>query len=165
MSLVPEREREQAPELAREVLPSRDVRVDQTLDRLRTEEPLALERGRRERLAGEALEVAAQPGCGRDREPALAAVDDRARQQWLDRLPQHHLLRQAADLVPGRKREREPRHHRVEERHPRFERVRHRGAVGLREQVVDEVDGEVDVLQARQELGALRGGVRLLEER
>ncbi len=36
--------------------------------------------------------------------------------------------------------------------------MRHRGAIGLHEQVVDEVGAEVDVLEARQELGALRLG-------
>jgi hypothetical protein len=63
---------------------------------------------------------------------------------------------EAAHLLPRRQREREVRHDGVEERHARLERVRHRRAVGLHEQVVDEVDAEVDVLQPREQLGALR---------
>ena len=51
----------------------------------------------------------------------------------------------------------------VAERHARLERVRHRGAVGLHEQVVDEVDGAVDVLQ-REQLGAVRLRERLAIE-
>ena len=49
-------------------------------------------------------------------------------------------------------REREVGDDGVEERHARLERVRHRRAVGLHELVVDEVDAEVDVLQAREHL-------------
>ena len=54
----------------------------------------------------------------------------------------------------------------VEVRHASLERVRHRCAVGLHQQVVDEVDAEVDVLQPRELVGALgfgdtgRGGCR-----
>ena len=43
----------------------------------------------------------------------------------------------------------------VHERNARLERPRHRRAVGLRQQVVDEVEAEVDVLQAGQELVSL----------
>ena len=43
----------------------------------------------------------------------------------------------------------------VAERHARLERVRHAGAVGLHEQVVDEVDADVDVLEPRELVGAL----------
>ena len=64
---------------------------------------------RGERLAGERLQLAAQPGGGRDREAALAPVHDLVRQQRLDRLPQQHLLREPAHLVPRRQREREVR--------------------------------------------------------
>ena len=53
-------------------------------------------------------------------------------------------------------REGEVRHDGVEERHARLERVGHRRAVGLHEQVVDEVDAEVDVLQPRELVGACR---------
>ena len=66
--------------------------------------------------------------------------------------------------MPRRQREREVRHDGVEERHARLERVRHRRAVGLHEQVVDEVDAEVDVLQAREQLGALGLGEARAQE-
>ena len=56
-------------------------------------------------------------------------------------------------------REREVRHHRVEKRDARFERMRHRRTIGLHEQVVDEVDAEVDVLEARKRVGAGRLGI------
>ena len=112
-----------------------------------------------EHLAGERLELAAQPGRGRDREAALAAVHDLGRHQRLHRLAQQHLLREAAHLEPRRQREGEIRHERVEEGDARLERVRHRGAVGLHEQVVDEVDAEVDVLQPRELRRSRRLGV------
>ena len=117
------------------------------------EEALAPQRVRRERVPRERLELAAQPRGRGNREPALAAAQELARHERLGRLPQQHLLPQPAHLVPAREREREVRHHRVEERDARLERVRHRRAVGLHEQVVDEVGAEVDVLQAREQLG------------
>ena len=69
-------------------------------------------------------------------------------------------FRSAAHLVPRRQRVRERRDDGVAEGHARLERVRHRGAVGLHEQVVDEVDGAVDVLEPREQLGAVRLGER-----
>ena len=58
-------------------------------------------------------------------------------------------------MWPGGKREREIRHNRVEIGHAGFERVRHRGAVGFHQQVVDEVDAKVDILQPGKLVGAL----------
>ncbi len=124
--------------------------------RLRLEEALRAQRLRRQRRARERLELAAQPGGGGNREAALAPVHDLARHERRGRLAKQHLLREPAHLVPRRQREREVRHDGVEERNARLERVRHRRAVGLHEQVVDEVDAEVDVLQARERFGALR---------
>src|SRR5580700_10003336 len=66
VALEPEREHEQPPELARAVGAPRDVVVDHPLDRLRVEVALPAQRGRGERLAGEGLELAAQPGRGGD---------------------------------------------------------------------------------------------------
>ena len=87
--------------------------------------------------------------------PSLLPAHDLGGQEWRDGPSQQDFLAQAAHPVPGRQRQREVRHHRVEERHARLERVGHRRAVGLHEQVVDEVDAEVDVLQAREQLGTL----------
>ena len=78
------------------------------------------------------------------------------REKRLDRLPEQPFLRQPAHLVLRREREREVRDDRVHERHARFERPRHRGTVGLGQQIVDEVEAEVEILQPRQELVALR---------
>ena len=153
--LVPEREREQAPELARQVRAARDVVVEHAPDGGRLEVALPPERLVREDVARERLELAAQPGRGGDREAALAAVHDLAREQRLGRLPQQRLLAEPAHLVARRQRVREVGDDRVEERDARLERVRHRGAVGLHEQVVDEVDAHVDVLEAGEQLGAL----------
>ena len=88
--------------------------------------------------------------------PALLAVDDRAGQERRDGPPQQPLLREPADLHARGERQRELGDHGVEVGHPRLERVRHARAVGLHEQVVDEVDAEVDVLKAGQLLGARR---------
>src|SRR5512133_618664 len=155
MALVPKREREQAPELATAILAAGDVVVEEPRDHFRVEVALTLKRLAREGLSGERLELTAEPGgCG-DREAALLAVDDLSWQQRGGRLAQQDLLGEAADLESCRKREREIRHDRVEIGHAGFERVRHRGAVSLDEQVVDEVHAEVDVLQAGELIGAL----------
>ncbi len=139
MSLVPEREREQPPELAAQVLAARDVVVDQPGHGLGPEVALAPQRLGRERLAREGLEVAAQPCRGRDREAALAPAQQLRRDQRRRRLAQEDLLAQPVHLVPIGEPERESRHERVEERDARLEGVRHRRPVGLREQVVDEI--------------------------
>jgi hypothetical protein len=129
--LVPEREREQAPQLAAPVLLSGDVLVEEALHRLVGEEALAAQDVRRQRVAREGLELPGQPGGGGNREPSLAAAHDACRQQRLSRLAQEALLGQAAYLVTRRQREREPGHDGVEERNARFEGVRHRRAVRL----------------------------------
>src|SRR3954462_4319274 len=109
MPLVPQREREQSPELAREVLAARYMGVEDPLHRLGAEVALPSQGLRCERLARERHELAAQPRRRGDREATLATVDDLTRQQRLDRLAQQALLREAADLVPYRQREREVR--------------------------------------------------------
>ena len=89
-------------------------------------------------------------------------MHDLVRQQRLGRFPQQHLLRQPPDLVARRQREREIRHGSIEVRNARLERMRHRGAVRLDEEVVDEIDAEVEVLETRKPVGALRLGVALV---
>ena len=66
VALVPEREREQAPELAREVLAAGDVIVEHARDGRRLQEALAAEHVGRERLARERLAArrAARPPPG-----------------------------------------------------------------------------------------------------
>src|SRR5215471_2657641 len=122
MPLVPEREGEQPPELAAPVLPAGSVLVDEARYWLGLEEALALQVLRRQRLARERLEVAAQPRRCRDREAALASVHHLGRHEWLERFPQQHLLRESAHLEARRQREGEVRHERIEERHARLER-------------------------------------------
>src|SRR5207248_9229571 len=100
--LVPEREGEQPPQLTAPVPPTRDVLVDQPRDRLRLEEALAVQVLGRQRGARERLQLAAQPGGGRDREAALATVHDLRRQQRLHGLAQQHFLREAAHLEARR---------------------------------------------------------------
>jgi hypothetical protein len=126
------------------------VLVEDPVDGLRPEEALAPQDVGRKRLARERHEVAAQPCGGRNREAALLAVHDALRQQRRGGLPQQPLLRQAAHLVARRQREREAAHDRVEERYARLERVRHRRAVRLHQQVVDEVRADVDVLEPHE---------------
>ena len=74
VAIVPERERQQAPDLAAVVLAALDVGVEQGANRVGPEPPLPLDCGRRKHVPRERLEVAAQPGRGGDREPLLAAV-------------------------------------------------------------------------------------------
>ena len=140
--------------MAAPVLLAGDVLVEETLDRFVADEALAAKDVRRQRVAREGLELPGQPGGGGDREPALSTAHDARRQQRLRRLAQEALLGQAAHLVSRRQREREPGHDGVEERHARLEGVRHRRAVRLDEQIVNEVRTEIDVLQTREELGS-----------
>src|SRR5206468_8148865 len=100
--LVPEREREQAPELAAQILASGDVVVEQARHRLRPEEALTAQRLGREDVACERLELAAEPRRGGNREAALAAADDLAWKQRLRGFAQQHFLAQAAKLHPRR---------------------------------------------------------------
>ncbi len=72
-----------------------DVPVEHARHRLGSQVALPAQRLRRERLAGERLELAAQPRRGGDREAALAAVNDLAGKQRLDRIPQQPLLLEA----------------------------------------------------------------------
>jgi len=159
MALVPERESEETPQLAAPVLGAGDVLVEQACHRLRLEKPLGAQRSGRQGRAGERLELAAQPGGGWNREAALASVHDFARHERCGSLAQQHLFRESPHLVLRRERKSEVGHDGVEERHARFERMGHRRTVGLHEQVVDEVNAEVDVLEACERLGALRLGI------
>ena len=94
----------------REILAPGDVVVEQRAHGLGPEEALAAERLRRERLARERLELAAQPGRGRDREAALpAARRSRRAASGATALRSSRFLREAAHLVPRRQREREGR--------------------------------------------------------
>src|SRR2546430_9630493 len=97
VALEPQREGEQAPELAAEIVPARDVRVDQRGHRRRIEESLPVECLRREDLARERLEIAPQPGGGRDREALLSPMHDLPGKERRDRLAQEALLGEAAD--------------------------------------------------------------------
>src|SRR4051794_21902905 len=76
VALVPEREREKAPQLPAPVLRAGDVLVDVPVDDARLEEALRAQRLRREGRARERLELSSQPGGGRDREAALSPVHD-----------------------------------------------------------------------------------------
>src|SRR6266545_7785877 len=123
VALVPEREREQSPELAAPVLPARDVLVEEESHGLVAEEAVSAQHICGERVARERLELAGEPRGGRNRETALATVHDLCGQQQLRRLAQQPLLRQAAHLVARGQRERKARHDGIEERHARLERV------------------------------------------
>src|SRR5439155_7434559 len=83
---VPEREREQTPQLPAQVLSPLHVVVEQARDGVRPEEPLPPQPFRRQRLACERLQLAAQPGRGGNREAALLSVHDLTGQQRLGRL-------------------------------------------------------------------------------
>ena len=121
----------------------------------RLQQALAAQRLGGKRLAGERLELAAQPGRRRDREAALASLYDLAGEERLESAAEEPLLLQPPNTLRRGQREGEVRDDRVEERHTRLERPRHRRAVGLHEQVVDQVGAEIDVLEARQELVSL----------
>src|SRR5262249_60223256 len=81
VALVPEREREQSPQLTAQILPAGDMLVEQRLHHSRLEESLPPKSLFGQRLACERLELAAQPRRGWDREPSLLAVHDLSRQQ------------------------------------------------------------------------------------
>src|SRR6266511_1248896 len=73
---VPEREGEQAPELAAQVLAAGDVVFEHACDGVGPEVTLPLEPLAPDRLAGERLQLAAEPGRRRNREASLLPVDD-----------------------------------------------------------------------------------------
>jgi hypothetical protein len=78
------------------------VAVEHPRDGVRLEEALPADRVRREHLARERLELAAQPRRRRDREAALAPAHDLARHERLDRLAQQPLLLEPAHAHPPR---------------------------------------------------------------
>src|SRR4051794_17429735 len=155
VALVPERQREEAPELPRQIGAPGDVLVEHAPNGGRLQQALAAQRLGGKRLAGERLELAAQPGRRRDREAALASLYDLAGEERLESAAEEPLLLQPPNTLRRGQREGEVRDDRVEERHTRLERPRHRRAVGPHEQVVDQVGAEIDVLEARQELVSL----------
>ena len=166
VALVPEREREQAPELAAPVLAAGDVLVEEARDRRSGRKKpwraASSARERRRARTARARRAARRRPGSRSRACGRATIARGS--SGSAALRRSTFLRQAAHLVPRRQREREVRHDRVEERHARLERVRHRRAVGLHEQVVDEVRAEVDVLEAREQLGALGLAKRVAQE-
>ena len=126
----------------------------------RVEEALARERLGREDLAREGHQLPAQPGGDRDREALLPAADDLLGEQRRDRAAQQPLLREAAHLAAASAAPSANSATRWSRNGTRsLERVRHARPVGLDQQVVDQVDAEVDVLQARERLGARGLGV------
>src|SRR5207248_6867787 len=74
VALVPERERQQPPQLPAPILRASDVLVEQPRHGPRLEEALRAQCRGREGCAGEGLELAAQPGRGGNREAAFAPV-------------------------------------------------------------------------------------------
>src|SRR5436190_6428837 len=99
VALIPERQREEAPELPREIGAAGDVVVEHAPNGGSLQQALAAQRLRRERLARERLELAAQPGRGRNRKAALAAVHDLAREERLDGAAEEPLLLQPANAL------------------------------------------------------------------
>ena len=83
-------------------------------------------------------------------------MDDRPRKEGSHRAAQEPLLREPPHLEVGGKRERQLRHRLVAKWDPGLQRVRHAGAIGLDQEVVDQVDPDIQVLESRQRLGPLR---------
>src|SRR5947209_17305221 len=77
----PQREGHEAPQLAAVILAPRDVIVEQPAHRAWFEVALGPGPGRGEEVAGQGLQLAAQPGGGRNREAPLARRDDALRDQ------------------------------------------------------------------------------------
>ncbi len=128
------------------------------------EPALAGERLGGEGFAGEALQRPAQPCRDRDREALLGPLQHLARQQRRQGLAQQPLLRPAPHLQRRCQAERARRDLVVEEGHAQLQRVGHARAVGLDQQVVDQIDAEVDVLEAGQRLRPGGLGVALAVE-
>src|SRR5947209_144145 len=143
----PQRKRDESPELAAEVLAAGHVVVQQARDGNGFEVALVPNPSWREDLARERLELTAQPGGGRDREPALTRADDLARDERLGGSAEQTLLGQAPDLELRRKGERQVGHLRIEVRDAGLEAVEHADAIGLHEEVVGQVDANIDVLE------------------
>ena len=162
VALVPEREREQPPHLAREVLASGDVVVEHARDGLGLQEALPADHLGRERLARERLagRRAATPppgsrsrACGRARPrpaaaarpPSAAAASSRGRAPCAATGSENAKFATTVSMNGTRA----SSDHAIDAR-----------SVFV-EQVVDEVEAEVDVLQPRQQLVPLRLGEAL----
>src|SRR6185312_5207072 len=89
--LEPELEPQEVPEPQAVVHPPRVVLVHQALDSRALEKPALVDARRGERVAQHRPQLAAQPAGVRDPEPALAAVEDVARQEIAQRLAQEPL--------------------------------------------------------------------------
>ena len=159
VAVEPEREGEQAPDLPAEVLPARDVVVEDPRDGPGSRKPwrsiVSGERTSRAKGSRSPRSQAAtgiENPCLRPRTISLGSSGATARRssRFLEKPRTFCCVSQGQGELGD---------DRVEERHPRLERVRHARPVGLHEQVVDQVDAEVEVLQPRQLLGALGLGV------
>ena len=151
----PQLEAEQPPQRPRVVLAAALVLVEQPRHLGGAEEAVPAQRVGRQHVARERAQLAAQPRRGRDREAALRAVRrSRAARRPAAARRSRRFFASAQHLLRRRQRERELGDDRVEERHAHLERVGHARAVGLHEEVVDEVRPDVDVLQAGERLGA-----------
>ncbi len=159
VGVVPEAEGDQRPERAAGVLAAGQVALEQGAHGGRLEEALGADARGGEQLAGQRQQRAAQPGRRGGAEAALGAAHDRGRQQRRGGRAQQRLGLQPAHPGAERQRVRELGHERVEVGHADLQAVGHPGAVGLGQQVVGQERPDVDVLQARDRLGALGLGV------
>ncbi len=144
---LPELEHHQAPEPVAVVGPAGDVLVQQPLEHGGPElaalpHPLV-----EEHLGGEPAQPAPEPVADRDAEARLPTARDLGWQRVGERLPERLLAAEAASLQPVGERDAELEHLVVEERRAELERVRHRGDVGLQQQVAGKVGLHVEALQ------------------
>ena len=147
---------DQPPQLPRVVLAAGDVLVDQPRDRRGVEVALGAQRARRRGPRG-------QNGSSSPRSQAAAGIEKPfLRPRAISRPTSgstaersRRFLAKPRTRAAGGSASASSATLRVEERHAQLERVGHAHAVGLHQQVVDEVDRAVDVLQPRERVGAL----------
>ena len=145
--LDPERERHQPPELATVVVTSGDVLVEQSRSPTPARRSPGSASARARAPRGRTAELTAQPGGGRNREPALACRARCCAGRAAQRPAEQALLRRPRTLSLRGERQGEFGDHRVEIRHAGLQPVGHAHPVRLDEQIVRQVDAEVHVLQ------------------
>ena len=159
VALEPERECEQAPELAAQVLAPATCASISAVTASGPKKPWRADAsGDRTSRANGSRSPRSQAAAGIEK-PCLRPRTISCGRSGATALRSRRFLAKPADLASAGQRERQLGDDRVAERHPRLERVRHARAVGLHEQVVGEVDAQVDVLEPRELVGALGLGV------
>src|SRR5215472_5719660 len=142
------RHREQnveSPELFAVVMPAGEVLIEQPLERIALEPIRDRVRGRQQNIAAPLAKERADQSADRHGKAVLLAIDDSRGQIAARQALQNVFSGSAAQLQPRRQRACVFGKVAVEKRRADFEAVKHRGSVGLRQNVIGEIGDEEEV--------------------